>query len=125
MIKLPVLGLCVLLLAQSDPTRQVQELIDGIRPDKIDERDQAAKKLKELGKSALPELEKAAESGDRDLSARARLLLKVIPIRSRLSANLIAQVPGIDDRLASGDAHTWTTAFLEFANQVTVEADLP
>jgi HEAT repeat protein len=110
---------------QDDPARQARELVEKLRSDKIDEREDAEKKLKELGRAALPELEKAARSGDRELAERSRHLLKVIPIRLRLTPKVLARFPGIAERLASSDDHTWTLVFLEIAEQAAPEEAPP
>jgi HEAT repeat protein len=96
-----------------------------LRSDKAEQRNEAERKLKDLGKAALPELNNAARSGDRELSERSRRLLKVIPVRIMLTANLLAEIPGIDERLGLGDEHVWTTVFLDIADRLTVEQDPP
>jgi hypothetical protein len=49
----------------------------------------------------------------------------VIRLRQRLTPNLVAHIPNVVDRLASGDDHSWTALFLEIAEKVTIEDDLP
>src|SRR5437870_437423 len=107
------LALWTLLHAQDDPSRQARELVEKLRSDQIDERDEAARKIKELGKVAIPELEKAAKNPDAEMSERAKLLLRFIEIRERLTPNLLKEIPAAADRLATGDDHAWTRIFLE------------
>jgi HEAT repeat protein len=110
---------------QEDTTLRARELVAKLGSDRVEEREEAARKLEDLGSAALPELEKAVRSADVELSERSHLLLKRIRIRLRLTPNLVARIPGIVERLASGDDHAWTAAFLEMADRITVEQDPP
>jgi peptidyl-prolyl cis-trans isomerase A (cyclophilin A) len=70
--------LLTLLALQDDPARQTADLIEKLRSDDIDVREEAAKKLKAIGKPAIPELEKAAKETDSELAERAKAILKAI-----------------------------------------------
>ncbi|HLF93229.1 MAG TPA: HEAT repeat domain-containing protein [Planctomycetota bacterium] len=100
---------------QADPAR---EAVDRLRSDAVEERDAAARKLKELGKAAVPELEKAAKTADAETAGLARHLIRVIDIADRLSPRLRRVQPGIEERLAAGDDHAWTVAFLDLDREV-------
>src|SRR2546422_8927617 len=113
MIILPALALWSLLQAQSDPARQARELVGQLRSESFDERQEATRKLKVLGRAALPELEKAAKDPDAEVAERARNLLRVIPVREVLSTRFSEVIPGVEERLAFGDEHTWTKVLLE------------
>src|ERR1043165_125173 len=63
------------LFRQADPG-QIPGLIDKLRSDKIEERQEAERKLKELGETAGPALRKAAQGPDAELALRARGILK-------------------------------------------------
>jgi HEAT repeat protein len=125
MLAFATLALSAFLQAQDDPARRARELVEKLRSDRLEEREEAARKLKDLGNAALPELENAAQSADIEVSERSRSVLKVIRLRLRLTPNLVARIPNVVDRLASGDGHSWTALFLEISDQVTIEDDLP
>jgi len=125
MLIFATLALSAFLQAQDDPAGRAREFVGKLRSDKLEEREEAARKLKDLGNAALPEVEKAAQSADAEVAERARSLLKVIRLRLRLTPNLVARIPNVVERLASGDEHSWTALFLEIAPDVTVEDDLP
>jgi HEAT repeat protein len=125
MLTLTALTFSAFLHAQDDPARRAQELVEKLRSDRLEVREDAARKLKDLGTAALPELEKAAQSADVEVSERSRSVLKVIRLRLSLTPNLVAKVPDVVERLTSGDGHAWTVLFLEIADKVTFEGDLP
>jgi len=104
-----LLAALVLQLTSDDAIRR---LIDQLSAEKIDARAEAYRKLEELGRPALPLLQKAALDPDREVASRARTLLVRIPIREHLTPALMNSVSGIYDRLALGD---WTPVFLELA----------
>lgn len=72
-----MLILAVLLL-QDDAAKQVAEQIEKLRSDQIEERDAAAKKLREIGKPAVEPLKKAASDDDKEFALRAKRLLELI-----------------------------------------------
>src|SRR6516162_6253624 len=92
-------------------------LIEKLRSEKAEDRGDAERRLKALGKSALATLETAAKDKDPEVAARAKHLLRVLPIGQQLGVGLTTAFPGIDDRLARGDDHTWTETFLEIARR--------
>lgn len=117
------MGLITLILAagscflQDNPSDSVRVLIERLRSDKVEERDAAMRRLKSLGKAAVPELERASKGDDVESSARARNLLRAIEIRGQLTPRLLETLPGIEDRLAAGDPHEWTRALFEVTEE--------
>ncbi len=93
-------ALLAALLALQDPA----ELVEKLRSDTIDEREQASLRLEELGRPAVPFLERAARDPDEEVARRARELLLRIPAREHLTPAVIRTVPGSVDRVARGDA---------------------
>lgn len=118
----PILFLLAV-LAQ-DSTSTVRRLIDELRSDQAPVREEARRRLKELGRSAAPELEKAAKDKDTEVAASVQPLLRALAIADRLPPRLVKGIPGIEHRLAA-DKHAWTTAFLELMEDWpdTVELD--
>lgn len=104
-------------MVQADPAKEARELVEKLRSDDIAVRDQATQRLKELGKAAAPELEKAAKDADTEVSGRAKRLLHRLALLESLSPRLQKALPGIADRLAFDGDHAWTEAFLAVAEK--------
>lgn len=112
-----------LLGAQDDVSGKARDLVEKLQSERIEERDEAARTLKAMGKGALPELERAAKNSDPETAARARQLLQVVKLRDRLSADLLAALPGVEDRLASPHPRAWVEAFFEAERKVDRASD--
>ncbi|HKS17543.1 MAG TPA: HEAT repeat domain-containing protein, partial [Planctomycetota bacterium] len=102
--------LALLLLAPQDDARA---LIEKLRTGTLEERDDATRRLMELGKAAAPELEKAAKDHDAEVAGRARHLLARLQLADTLSPALQKAFPGIADKLAFGGDAAWTHALIE------------
>jgi HEAT repeat protein len=114
---------CSAVLALFVPVAQddvVRKLIEQLSADRIDARAEAFRKLEEIGRPALPLLEKAALDADDEVASRAKTLLVRIPIRERLTPALVDQVKGIYERLAQGE---WKQVFLEIATDLRLSDD--
>jgi HEAT repeat protein len=98
---------------QEDPARQARLQIERLKSDKVEEREDATRKLKELGDAAASELEKACRGQDPEVASRAKLLLRIIQIRAGLPEDLRKAFPGAEERLAQGESHVWTDLFNE------------
>lgn len=101
------------LLAQEDPVKSAPALIRKLGSNKTEERYEAARTLKGLGKAALPELERAAVDPDPEIAQQVRRLIRLIPIAEQLTPRLRSTLPGVEERLAEGDARTWCQVFFE------------
>src|ERR1043165_5310980 len=106
---MPVVA-ALLLLLQQDET--VRKLIEELSSDRIEARAEAFRRLEEIGRPALPLLEKASFDPDGEVATRARTLLVRIPIRERLTPALAAQGKNGFEGLAAGE---WKQIFLELA----------
>lgn len=91
---------------------QARQEIEKLGSEKPAEREAAALKLKAMGRAAEPDLRKALSSTDPEVASRARQLLTRLDLVDELPESLRKAVPGIEDRLAAGQAHTWTQEFL-------------
>lgn len=81
------MGLLELLIAATAlvpaQDERARALVEQLRSDRIEERDEAMGQLEALGHAAERDLEKAAESEDLDLSERAKRLLRLLPFREK------------------------------------------
>ncbi|HEV3027117.1 MAG TPA: HEAT repeat domain-containing protein, partial [Planctomycetota bacterium] len=112
-LQLQALLIVVLLFSPQDAaSTEARTLIEKLRSNKVEERDLATRKLKEMGKAAVPELQKAREDSDSEVAGRAKVLLALFALRERLSPNLRKVLPGVEERLAPG-GHAWTEVLLE------------
>lgn len=100
--------LLLLLSSQDD----AGALVERLRAETVELREEAALKLKALGAPALPALDKVSKDEDAEVAARATHLARVIRTMQLLTPNLIQRMPGIEERLAKGDDHEWTRALL-------------
>src|SRR6185295_1708247 len=99
------------------PQSQARELIEKLGSEKIEERDQATAKLKELGEKARAELEAASGHKDPEVVDRSRRLLRLLDIRKSVSPAVRKVLPGVEERLAAQGAHAWTELLLELLDQ--------
>lgn len=109
--------LCLLALSPSsqEPSSPVAKLVEKLNSDVIDEREEAQRSLKSLGKEVLPLLRKARESGkgEPELLARLGLIIHFIETRELLTTELRKAIPGIEEKLAFREDRVWTEMFLE------------
>lgn len=109
---------------QDDPV-EPRRLVDQLRSEAIEEREQAARRLIDLGARAVPELEKAQKGQDPEVAGRARELLRVISISQSLSETLKASLPGIAHRLAHPESSAWVEAFMKAARGISYSSLSP
>ena len=112
----PVLALALLAFLPV----QAEELVERLGSDQVEEREEAIRGLKKLGKAAVPALEKASAGGDPEVIGRAKLLLKTIGFMDRLTPELRKAIPGIEDRLAASDGRAWTRLLLQAGERWTL-----
>lgn len=112
--------LFLLALLFQDPTPR--ELVEKLRSENAVQREEATRKLKALGRTALAELEEAAKDPDVEVSARARRILRVIGVAEKLTPALKAAFPGVEERFLAEE--TWTAEFLQLADAATTRPEV-
>jgi HEAT repeat protein len=100
-------------LALQDP----EELIEKLGSDRIEVREEASRRLIELGEAAAPALKTLARDPDAEKAARARLLLDHLAVLASLSPEYRKARPGIERRLSTAADHSWTEEFLAAAGR--------
>jgi HEAT repeat protein len=108
MVWLSRLLLAITIFIQDDPAK----LIEKLRSDSVEEREEAAKRLADIGRAAFPVLEKAVKDPDREVAARAVRIRRVIDLREALSPELRKRYLGIEGRL-DADPHAATQVFID------------
>lgn len=98
MIRSGVIAL-LLLLAQ-DPA---ETLVRDLGNDSVEVREEATRRLLDMGKAAVKALEPAAASDDPEVRQRARHILAVIDARDRVTPAVLAAVPEALDLVSAGD----------------------
>ncbi|MHC4605819.1 MAG: HEAT repeat domain-containing protein [Planctomycetota bacterium] len=96
---------------------EAEELVGRLRSQSLVEREEAVRKLKELGEAAVPALERAAKHIDPEVAAQARYVLRFLDVRKVLGPDVVRQQPALLERLVAGGPREWVTAFLEFAGR--------
>ena len=111
-MNIPLLAALVFVLSfvkQDDPAA----LVEKLRSESIEVREAATKRLKELGKSARPALERVEKDPDAEVAARATYLLRILQLKDELTPTLQRLIPDVVERLAKGPGPNWTAVFLE------------
>ncbi len=83
----------------------------------MEQREEAEKKLKALGRLAAADLLEASKGSDSEAASRAKRLLRILDLRETLPPALLKHHPGAEDRLVGG-GHEWTKLFLLAAAEV-------
>jgi HEAT repeat protein len=104
---------------------EIDRLVEELSADRIEAREQAATRLKELGELSVPRLEAAVAGPDPEKAGRAREILRRISIQRALGERLLRAIPHLEDRLAGGTDRTWTEVFLEVKATSGTEASPP
>jgi HEAT repeat protein len=118
MIELLSLSLVSFASRPQDSKGDAHGLIEKLRSDTPEVREEASRGLKSLGRGALGELEVAAKDPDREVSGRARHLIKIIGITEKLTPRLLKEMPGLEERIASRGEPVWTEAFLDAVREM-------
>ncbi len=103
----------LLLIALGAPQDDPRTLVEQLRSDRAEQRDEAARKLQALGKAAAPALEAAAKDPDSEVSSRAKQLLRRLAVREMLPRVLRETVPAVEDRLVTDGDRAWAELFID------------
>jgi HEAT repeat protein len=121
-----ILLLLSLALQNSDDiTKASRELLKALQSDRIEEREDATRKLKALGKAAIPELEKATQNNDKEVVARVRQIIDFISLQHTFPESLKKTFPNLEERLSTGGDSSWTTLFLEATSKTNGKQRYP
>lgn len=112
----PILLVWALAIPQ-DPPPSVDQLVEGLRSSKVEERNRAERLLLLRDDDVRPALEKAAADPDPEVSTRARGILEMVRLLAALSPALTKAIPGAREKIASRSPHAWTEIFLEATEQ--------
>ena len=85
--------LLALLVPQSS-----RDLVERLRSDEVEEREEAARLLREMGRPALADLQKASRDADSEVAGRARRLVRLIYGTENFTPALLESFPGIEER---------------------------
>lgn len=87
--------------------------IELLGADSIEMREEAMRRLKRFGWSAMPALMAAERHPDPEIAERVQTLLGSISLGDRLSPEFRAAMPGVEERLSAGNDEEWLRVFLE------------
>ena len=102
---------------------EIRGLIDQLGADDYGRREAAAKRLKALGKAALPALREAAEHDDPEVASRAQALVKRIDVRPLPAPdrrNAGPMLRGMNMRITVGENNTRVTDVNDDGRQVQI-----
>lgn len=71
-----IVALALLFARPQERSETVEQLAEKLRSDHVAEREEAGRKIRELGKAAVPELRRLCTDGDAEVAGRARQLLR-------------------------------------------------
>lgn len=97
-----ILAFAYLLPLLQDDDTQARRLIDFLRSDSLERRDEAFRRLEEMGARAAPELERVKGDGDPEVARRVAWLLRLLDVQRKAPARLREMFPGVERRIASG-----------------------
>jgi HEAT repeat protein len=100
---------------QDDLTHRAEKLIDELRSEKVEVRDEATRRLKELGEAAIPSLRVASREKDPEVASRAARIAAWIEWATYVPLWLEEKDPSILLRLASEDPTMAAAAYDEVA----------
>src|SRR6185295_6421901 len=94
---------------------EMRRLVARLRSDRIEEREAAALRIREAGPAVLPELRRAEQDPDPEISQRAARLARLVDAARILGARVFRKMPEAEALLASPVDHDWTEVFFAAA----------
>jgi len=88
---------------------EMRRLVARLRSDRIEEREAAALRIREAGPAVLPELRRAEQDPDPEISQRAARLARLVDAARILGARVFRKMPEAEALLASPVDHDWAT----------------
>jgi HEAT repeat protein len=107
----------ILGLVQGETDRRARELVERLRSDKIEEREEATRSLRLMGKAAHAEVAKALRDPDAEVASRAALIFPFLQLAGRLSERILRELPQELEGVVEGKPHAWSDAFLAAAGE--------
>jgi HEAT repeat protein len=89
------------------------EWVERLRSDRAEERDEAERRLRDLGVAALSHLRRATVDRDDEVARRASRLVQILETLQALGPNVSKKIPKVDSLLGGADGHGWTEVFLK------------
>lgn len=125
MMTILLAGLLALQTVLPSTPQEVGRWVDQLRSASIEERNEAIRKLRALGKAALPALEKAATDPDPGIASRAKRLIDLISLAEKLGPEILRILPGVEEQLLDGTDQDWARAFLMAAEEQNGQPKYP
>jgi HEAT repeat protein len=101
---------------QENPSHY-RQLIEKLGSDRVEEREEATQRLKNLGKQVIAELTQASKDSDAEIASRIKKIIRTIENKELCTSAVRQALPGIEDQLAEEDLHNWTQAFFDLTEE--------
>jgi HEAT repeat protein len=100
-------------------------LVERLRSERVEDREEAARDLLLLGEGARGALLAAGKDPDGEVVSRALEILHRLDLRRLLTPALLQAIPEVDRRLAGPQDKEWTAVLLEAAEQTSSRRRFP
>lgn len=108
----------LLLVAAPQAASEAEAFVEKLGSERVEERDEASHRLRELGKAAVPVLKKAAAGADREVALRAAQLLNDIALPEPGETDLVIRISN------DGKCRIQDKLFADFSEEVDGKVDL-
>jgi hypothetical protein len=111
-------GVLFVVVQQEDPsTTKIRKLIDNLRSEEEIDRSYGVFALKEMGRAAQAELQKATLDKNPEVATQAKQLLRRLDILDQLTPKLQKVFPEVEDRLCVSD-ETWLVVLRQAVERI-------